>query len=37
VKLFRSARLVNNVGFASVAPLLDADVEKMEDMIALNI
>jgi short-subunit dehydrogenase len=29
--------LVNNAGFASVAPLLDADIEKMEEMIALNI
>jgi short-subunit dehydrogenase len=29
--------LVNNAGFASVAPLLDADIEKMEDMIALNV
>jgi len=29
--------LVNNAGTASVAQLLDADVEKMEAMIALNI
>lgn len=29
--------LVNNAGVASVAQLLNADVEKMEDMIALNI
>ena len=29
--------LVNNAGAASVAPLLKADVDKMEDMIALNI
>src|ERR1700704_103923 len=29
--------LVNNAGTASVAPLLNADVEKMDDMIALNI
>jgi len=29
--------LVNNAGYASVAPLLEADIEKMEDMIALNI
>ena len=29
--------LVNNAGSASVAPLLNADVEKMQDMIALNI
>jgi short-subunit dehydrogenase len=29
--------LVNNAGVASVASLLNADVEKMEDMIALNV
>jgi short-subunit dehydrogenase len=29
--------LVNNAGTGSVAPLLDADVEKMDAMIALNI
>jgi short-subunit dehydrogenase len=29
--------LVNNAGFASVAPLLDANIQKMEEMIALNI
>jgi uncharacterized protein len=29
--------LVNNAGTGSVAPLLDADIQKMEDMIALNI
>jgi len=29
--------LVNNAGTASVAPLLQADVEKMQDMIALNV
>jgi short-subunit dehydrogenase len=29
--------LVNNAGIGSVAPLLDADVEKMDEMIALNI
>src|SRR5438093_9425002 len=29
--------LVNNAGVASVARLLDADVEKMNDMISLNI
>jgi uncharacterized protein len=29
--------LVNNAGIASVAPLLNADVEKMDDLIALNI
>jgi uncharacterized protein len=29
--------LVNNAGTASVAPLLQADVAKMDDMIALNV
>jgi len=29
--------LLNNAGTASVAPLLNADVEKMQDMIALNV
>jgi uncharacterized protein len=29
--------LVNNAGTASVAPLLKADVAKMDDMIALNV
>jgi uncharacterized protein len=29
--------LVNNAGIASVAPLLNADVEKMEEIIDLNI
>jgi short-subunit dehydrogenase len=29
--------LLNNAGTASVAPLLDADVEKMDEMIALNV
>jgi uncharacterized protein len=29
--------LVNNAGIGSVAPLLDADIEKMDDIIALNI
>jgi uncharacterized protein len=29
--------LVNNAGVGSVAPLLKADVEKMDDMIALNV
>lgn len=29
--------LVNNAGVGSVAPLLEADVNKMEEMIALNI
>jgi short-subunit dehydrogenase len=28
--------LVNNAGAASVAPLLNADIEKMEEMISLN-
>jgi uncharacterized protein len=31
------AMLVNNAGTASRAPLLGADVEKMEEMIALNV
>jgi short-subunit dehydrogenase len=30
------AMLVNNAGVASVAPLLNADIEQMEDMIELN-
>ena len=29
--------LVNNAGCASVAPLLDADIQKMEAMIALDV
>jgi hypothetical protein len=29
--------LVNNAGFGSAAPLLQASVEKMEDMIGLNV
>ena len=29
--------LVNNAGVASVAPLLEADIEQMDDMIALNV
>jgi short-subunit dehydrogenase len=29
--------LVNNAGVASVAPLLNADIDKMDDIIALNI
>jgi len=29
--------LVNNAGNGSVAPLLNADIDEMEDMIALNI
>jgi short-subunit dehydrogenase len=33
----RIAMLVNNAGVASVAPLLQADVAKMDDMISLNV
>ena len=33
----RISVLVNSAGTASVAPLLNADVEKMEDMIELNV
>jgi uncharacterized protein len=33
----RITMLVNNAGIGSVARLLDADIEKMQDMIALNI
>jgi short-subunit dehydrogenase len=29
--------LVNNAGVSAVTPLLDSDVDKMEDMIALNV
>jgi short-subunit dehydrogenase len=29
--------LVNNAGVAAVTPLLDSDVEKMDDMITLNV
>ncbi|MHB8690071.1 MAG: SDR family NAD(P)-dependent oxidoreductase [Solirubrobacteraceae bacterium] len=29
--------LVNNAGTASIAPLLDADVEQMDEMITLNV
>ena len=29
--------LVNNAGVGSTAPLLNADIDKMEDMIALNV
>jgi uncharacterized protein len=29
--------LVNNAGVAAIAPLLNADIRKMEDMITLNI
>ena len=33
----RITALVNNAGVAAVAPLLDSDVEKMDDMITLNV
>jgi short-subunit dehydrogenase len=33
----RVTLLVNNAGVGSLAPLLDADIDKMEDMITLNI
>ena len=33
----RLTLLVNNAGVGSVKPLLDSDVDKMEDMITLNI
>jgi hypothetical protein len=33
----RVTLLVNNAGVGSVAPLLDSDIDKMEDMITLNI
>jgi short-subunit dehydrogenase len=33
----RITLLVNNAGVASTAPLLDADVEKMDEMIRLNV
>src|SRR5712692_6604153 len=33
----RITMLVNNAGLGSVAPLLNADIQKMEDMITLNI
>ena len=33
----RITMLVNNAGFGAVAPLLGSDVEKMEEMINLNI
>src|SRR5690242_6705785 len=29
--------LVNNAGIGAVTPLLDTDVDKMDDMIALNV
>jgi short-subunit dehydrogenase len=31
------AMLINNAGIASIAPLLNADVDQMEEMIALNV
>src|SRR3954464_5505840 len=33
----RITTLVNNAGVGSTAPLLQADVDKMSDMIALNV
>jgi uncharacterized protein len=33
----RITMLVNNAGVGAVAPLLSADVDKMDDMIALNV
>jgi short-subunit dehydrogenase len=33
----RITMLVNNAGVAAIAPLLDSDVEKMDDMITLNV
>jgi short-subunit dehydrogenase len=33
----RITALVNNAGFGGVAPLLQSDVERMDDMIALNV
>jgi len=33
----RITMLVNNAGVAAVTPLLDSDVEKMDDMITLNV
>jgi short-subunit dehydrogenase len=33
----RITMLVNNAGLGSVAPLLNADVQKMEEIIALNV
>jgi uncharacterized protein len=33
----RITMLVNNAGVAAVAPLLDSDVEAMDDMITLNV
>jgi uncharacterized protein len=33
----RISMLVNNAGVGAVAPLLNSDIDKMEDMIALNV
>jgi uncharacterized protein len=33
----RITMLVNNAGVAAITPLLDSDVEKMDDMITLNV
>ena len=33
----RISMLVNNAGVGAAAPLLDSDVDKMEDMIHLNV
>jgi short-subunit dehydrogenase len=33
----RITTLVNNAGVAAITPLLDSDVEKMDDMITLNV
>lgn len=33
----RIAMLVNNAGFGATSPLLDSDVEKMDEMVALNV
>jgi short-subunit dehydrogenase len=33
----RITALVNNAGVAAITPLLDSDVEKMDDMITLNV
>jgi short-subunit dehydrogenase len=29
--------LVNNAAFGATTPLLDSDVEKMDEMVALNV
>ena len=33
----RISMLVNNAGFGATTPLLDSDVEKMDEMVALNV